>query len=163
MEGSTWQSWKDPRFTLRANVMLSPYCCVAWELKVPCVFLLWTRCSSEARHCFSKVFCPLRFLEVGQMLQEYTDQSLRKAPTQPWRSPETAACSCSFRITSVFEAMSHFTWTSSAKVRTNNGSWKGIFLPTRFLASGWGKWWWEGQAISTFSPTSGQSPQWDNF
>lgn len=53
MEGSTWQSWKDPRFTLRANAMLSPYCCVAWELEVPCVFLLWTRCSSEARHCFS--------------------------------------------------------------------------------------------------------------
>lgn len=53
-----------------------------------------------------EMFCPLRFLEVGQMLQEYTDQSLRKAPTQPWRSPETAACSCSFRITSVFEARS---------------------------------------------------------
>lgn len=30
-----------------------------------------------------EVFCPLRFSEVGQMLQEYTDQSLRKAPTQP--------------------------------------------------------------------------------
>lgn len=110
-----------------------------------------------------EVFCPLRFLEVGQMLQEYTDQSLRKAPTQPWRSPETAAYSCFFRITSVFEARSHSTWTSSAKVRTINGSWKGIFLPTWFLASGWGKWRWEGQAISTFSPTSGWSPQWDSF